>query len=71
MPVYLNDKFVENDKAFLHVSDLSIQRGYGVFDFFRTVNGIPLFLDDHLDRFYASAAAMYLPIRNTGKNYHL
>ena len=63
MPAFLNDHFVDNDKSFLHVSDLSIQRGYAIFDFLRTVNGIPLFLQDHLDRFYASAAAMSLPVR--------
>lgn len=63
MAVYFNNQFLENDKAYLHVSDLSVQRGYGVFDFFRTVNGIPLFMDDHLDRFYTSAEAMHLPMR--------
>ncbi len=62
MAVYLNDQFVNDDKALLHVSDLSMQRGYAIFDFFRTINGIPLFMEDHLDRFYASAAAMHLPL---------
>ena len=60
MPAYLNNQFIENDEARLHVSDLSMQRGYAIFDFFRTVNGIPLFMNDHLDRFYASAEAMHL-----------
>lgn len=63
MPVFFNNRFIENEEALLHVSDLSMQRGYAVFDFFRTVNGIPLFMDDHLDRFYASAEAMHLPMR--------
>ena len=61
--VFLNDRFVENEKAVLHVSDLSMQRGYGIFDFCRTVNGSPLFLQDHLQRFYNSAAAMHLPVK--------
>ena len=65
MPAYLNNQFIENDEARLHVSDLSIQRGYGIFDFFRTVNGIPLFMDDHLNRFYASAEAMHLSMRKS------
>ena len=63
MPVYLNDKFLENDEAVLHVSDLSMQRGYAVFDFFRTINGVPLFFADHLDRFYASAISLHLIVR--------
>lgn len=63
MAVFLNDRFVENNEAKLHVSDLSIQRGYGVFDFLRALNGIPLFLDDHLERFYNSASSMYLPVK--------
>ena len=65
MPAYLNNQFIENDEARLHVSDLSMQRGYGIFDFFRTVNGIPLFMDDHLNRFYASAEAMHLSMRKS------
>jgi branched-chain amino acid aminotransferase len=63
MAAFLNDRFVENNEALLHVSDLSIQRGYAIFDFCRTLNGVPLFLQDHLDRFYKSASAMHLPIK--------
>jgi D-alanine transaminase/branched-chain amino acid aminotransferase len=60
MLAYFNNKFIEAEKAVLPISDLSIQRGYGVFDFFRTVNYHPLFIDDHLDRFFNSAAGLYL-----------
>jgi D-alanine transaminase/branched-chain amino acid aminotransferase len=62
MSAYLNNRFVENTEAVLHISDLSMQRGYGLFDFFRTVNGRPLFMQDHLDRFYASASALHLRV---------
>ncbi len=65
MAVYFNDQFVKNEEALLHVSDLSMQRSYAIFDFFRTVNGVPLFMEDHLDRFYTSARAMHL---NIGKS---
>jgi branched-chain amino acid aminotransferase len=65
MAAYLNDRFVENNEAKLHISDLSMQRGYGIFDFFRTLNGMPLFMKDHFDRFYTSAEAMHLSV---GKN---
>ncbi len=62
MSVFLNDQFLENAEASLNVADLSIQRGYAAFDYLRTVNGQPLFLDDHLERFAKSAEAMRLPL---------
>jgi branched-chain amino acid aminotransferase len=65
MPVFLNNRFLNDEEAMLHVSDLSMQRGYAVFDFCRTVNGVPLFIDDYLDRFYASAAAMHIPVKKS------
>ncbi|MDX5437978.1 MAG: aminotransferase class IV, partial [Pontibacter sp.] len=45
-----------------HISDLAIQRGYGVFDFFKVDGKTPLFLEDYLDRFYSSASQMYLQV---------
>ena len=65
MTAYINDRFVTGEEATLHVSDLSVQRGYAVFDFFRTIKGIPLFLVDHLDRFYSSAKGFHLEIRKS------
>lgn len=60
MIAFVNNQFIEESKATLGISDLSIQRGYGVFDFFRTSNFTPLFLDDYLDRFFTSAATLRL-----------
>jgi D-alanine transaminase/branched-chain amino acid aminotransferase len=60
MPAFFNNRFITNGEAVLHSSDLSIQRGYGVFDFLRTVNTHPLFLQHHLDRFFYSAQNMHL-----------
>jgi branched-chain amino acid aminotransferase len=50
--------------ATLHVSDLSILRGYGVFDFFMAKDGHPLFVDDYLSRFFRSAqlAGLEVPV---------
>jgi len=67
MIVYLNDRFVNKEEALLHVSDLSMQRGYGIFDFFRTVNGVPLFVHDHLQRFRHSAEGLHLPFRKSNE----
>lgn len=60
--MYLNDEFVPEEMAVLQFRDLSFQRGYGIFDFFRLVQNHPLFLDDHLQRFASSAAQMHLPL---------
>ena len=67
MAVFLNNQFLENEHASLNIMDLSIQRGYAAFDYLRTVNGKPLFLENHLDRFYTSAEAMRLPLSKTKK----
>ncbi len=63
----MNDHFVDQDKAFIHVSDLTLLRGYGVFDFFRLSGLTPLFIDDHLERFFNSAEELRLtcPVQKT------
>ena len=58
--VYINGAFLPASQAALQVSDLAIQRGYGIFDFFKTLDHLPVFLDEHLDRFYHSAEQMRL-----------
>lgn len=60
MHVFLNDQFIEAEKASLHINDLAIQRGYGIFDFFRVRNNVPLYVEDHLDRYFQSASIMHL-----------
>lgn len=62
MHVIINGETVLENEARIFISDLAIQRGYGVFDFFRTANYQPVFVEDHLDRFYHSAAKMHLDL---------
>ncbi|MEJ8841776.1 aminotransferase class IV [Lacibacter sp. H375] len=62
MWAFINNKFVKAEEAVLSVSDLSVQRGYGVFDFFRTEEHVPLFIDDHLDRLRHSASVLRLQL---------
>jgi branched-chain amino acid aminotransferase len=57
---FVNGELVPASGASLLIGDLSIQRGYGVFDFFKTLGGRPIFLERHLDRFFNSAARMRL-----------
>lgn len=58
----INNDFVLQSEAQIHVSDLSIQRGYGIFDYFKVLDFRPVFLEDHLDRFCQSASTMNLPL---------
>lgn len=60
--IYLNGEILPSEKAQIHVSDLGLLRGYGIFDFFRAIDGQPIFIEDHLDRFHNSARLMGLPI---------
>lgn len=59
---FLNEQFIKEDKAMIHVKDLSVQRGYGIFDFLRVKKNKPLFIELHIDRFLNSAKEMRLPL---------
>ncbi len=58
----INGELVAANEAHILVSDLSIQRGYGIFDYLSAINYKPVFLDDHLERFYSSAAEMEMAV---------
>ena len=59
---FINGSFVEQDKAVIPVTDLGLQRGYGVFDFLRVAGNTPLFIEAHIDRLYRSLEKMRLQI---------
>ena len=61
----VNSDIVRAAEAHLHVSDLALLRGYGLFDFFRVEEGVPLFLEDYLARFYRSAERLHLEVPAT------
>lgn len=58
--VFVRDKFLPAGQAAILINDLSIQRGYGIFDFFKTLDDKPVFLEAHLDRFFHSAGQLRL-----------
>ena len=69
MLTWINGRLIEDEKACLHISDLSIQRGYGVFDFFSVnrpgadqYSTRPFLLTSYLDRFYNSARGLNLTV---------
>lgn len=59
---FVTTGFFEENEAVLKTGDLALQRGYAAFDYFRTKNNHPLFLDAYLDRFFNSASAMFIDI---------
>lgn len=52
---YVDGQFIEDKEAKISVNDLSVLRGFGVFDFLRTYNSIPFHLNEHLERLHRSA----------------
>ena len=59
---FLNNRFLQYRDAQLHVSDLGLQRGYGIFDYFLEMDGCIPFYDDYHDRFYHSAQSLNLDV---------
>lgn len=66
--VWMNGSIIDRQSALVGIDDLALNRGYGVFDFFRTKNGIPLFVESHLDRLFYSATIMHLNIAYSKKD---
>lgn len=62
---YIHKQFLPIEKAGVSVTDLLVQRGYGIFDYLRVADNKPLFLEDHLERFYNSANMMRLQVKET------
>ena len=51
----INGSLVNKETAALQLNDLAFLRGYGAFDFFLVRNRVPIFAEDHIDRFFYSA----------------
>ena len=59
---FLNGKIMPIENANLNITDLALLRGYGVFDFFKAIDGRPIFMEDHLDRFENSTWLLGLKV---------
>ena len=57
---WINNTYQPYSDLTLHVSDLSIQRGYAIFDFMLERNGRVAFIEEYINRFMASAALLAL-----------
>ncbi len=54
----INGRNVPAGQALIPITDLGLLRAYAVFDYFRVLQGVPVFVDDHIDRLLQSAAMM-------------
>ncbi len=64
---YVGGEFVDESEATLSVNDISILRGFGVFDFLRTYNRKPFHLMDHVIRFRNSAQLIGMDLKESNE----
>lgn len=64
---YIDGKFVSEDKATLSVKDITVLRGFGVFDFLITYNKRPFRLEKHVARLENSARHIGLELNHSNK----
>lgn len=62
---YFNNAWVDEKNLKISALDLSVMRGFGIFDYLRTYNNKPFRLNDHIDRFFNSADALGIKIKLT------
>ena len=63
---YVQGSYLPLMDAGISLNDLGLQRGYGIFDYLRVSEGVPLFLDDHIHRFFHSATTMRMSVTESG-----
>ena len=57
---FVNGDIMPIHKAKIGITDLGLLRGYGIFDFFRAIDGKTIYLENHLDRFARSMGFMHM-----------
>lgn len=62
MKIYFNGQILEDASALSVAGELGFLRGYGIFDFYGIRGGVPLFIEDYLDRFFGSAKHVGLTV---------
>lgn len=64
---YIDGAFVTEDKATISAKDLTVLRGFGVFDFLITYNKRPFYLKEHVRRLQISAEKIGLKLNHTNE----
>ncbi|MDX1409665.1 MAG: aminotransferase class IV [Saprospiraceae bacterium] len=58
----INGEIYPRNEAKIPLNDLGMLRSYSIFDFFRVLDGKPVFIEDHIDRLWHSADVMDLAL---------
>ncbi len=64
---FIDGKFVEDDAALISAKDITVLRGFGVFDFLITYNKRPFFIKEHVARLENSARQIGLALQHSNK----
>ncbi len=64
---YIDGDFVDDEQAQISVKDLTVLRGFGIFDFLITYNKRPFYLKEHVQRFENSARKIGLKLGHTNE----
>lgn len=67
--LYVNGQFVPKEEALIPVYDLGLLRGLGIFDFFRVIDSVPIFVEDHLERLQRSLDLLDLQTGLTAQDW--
>ncbi len=68
--IYINGEILPQEKALIPVYDLGLLRGLGIFDYFRVLDGIPVFAEDHIERLENSLRIMDFKTGLTAAQWH-
>ncbi|HCY86564.1 MAG TPA: branched-chain amino acid aminotransferase [Desulfobacteraceae bacterium] len=64
---YIDGEYVDEDNAVIPAKDITVLRGYGVFDFLITYNKRPFYLDAHIARLENSAREINLILNHSAE----
>ncbi len=64
---YVNGEFVDDEAARVPAKDLTVLRGFGVFDFLITYNKRPFYLKEHVERLETSAKNIGMKLAHTNE----
>ncbi len=69
---YMDGNWVDQRDLKISAYDLSVTRGFGVFDFLRAYNNKPFMLKEHIDRFFNSLKILKLkPVKTRSEIAHI
>ena len=68
--IYINGEILPQEKELIPVYDLGLLRGLGIFDYFRVLDGIPVFAEDHIERLENSLRIMDFKTGLTAAQWH-